>query len=194
MFKTRLTKLLGIEHPIVQVGMLWIARAELVAAVSNAGGLGILSCLTYPTKEEFRQEVRKLKSLTDRPFGINLPFMPMQREVRFEDYVEVGVEEKVAAVETWGRVPDHIIEAFKQGNVKMMHKIGTVRQALRAQDSGYDAVIADDCFFREANAFWIGGFIPFNPSLHRSDTPLLRLRSEAEPSSFHLTSSKWSQR
>ena len=143
MFKTRVTEMLGIQYPIIQGGMIWLARAELVAAVSNAGGLGILSSLTFSTPEEWREEIRKTRSLTDKPFGVNLPFLPGLRPVKIEDFIDVAIEEGVKIAETVGRSPEPYMEKFKKNGVKVMHKLTAVRFARTAERVGCDAVIID---------------------------------------------------
>ncbi len=101
MFKTRITEMLDIKYPIIQGGMIWLSRAELAAAVSNAGGLGILSSITFPTARELGEEIRKTKSLTDKPFGVNFPIFPTTRPIEgIEKYIDAAIEEGVKIVET----------------------------------------------------------------------------------------------
>jgi len=141
MSKTRITELLGIEYPIVQGGMVHLSRAVLVAAVSNAGGLGIITSADHATKEGLRDELRRTKSLTDRPFGVNINLSPAARPVNTEEYVDVVIEEGVRIVETSGRSPEPLMEQFKQGNVIVIHKApGGVRFAETAELVGCDAV------------------------------------------------------
>lgn len=140
MLKTRITEMLGIRHPIIQGGMIWTSKAELVAAVSNAGGLGILTSASFPTKEEFRQEVNKTKSLTNEPFGVNLGFLPRARELPTEGYIEVIIAERVKAVETVGAIQESVIERLHKSDILCIHKAVTVRHALRAEKMGVDAV------------------------------------------------------
>ena len=142
MLKTRVTEMLGIHYPIIQGGMAWLGVAELVAAVSNAGGMGIIGSVTFPTAEELRNEIRKTKKLTDKPFGVNITMLPAMRELPTDDYVQVVVEEGVAAVETSGSSPEQYIDALKKANVKVIHKVGSVRHARTAERIGCDAVIA----------------------------------------------------
>lgn len=142
MFKTRVTELLGIQHPIIQGGMLWLSTAELVAAVSDAGGLGILTAASYSFKEDLKREIRRVRELTDKPFGVNITLLPTARPVRIEDMVESVIEEKVPVVETSGRSPEPYIRALKEGGIKVMHKAGAVRHARTAERIGCDAVIA----------------------------------------------------
>ncbi|HUV43566.1 MAG TPA: nitronate monooxygenase [Dehalococcoidales bacterium] len=141
MFKTRITELLGIEYPIVQGGMVHLSRAELVAAVSNAGGLGIITSADHATKEGLRDELRRTKSLTDKPFGVNINLSPAARPVNTEEYIDVVIEEGVRIVETSGRSPEPYMKQFKQGNVIVIHKApGGVRFAETAELVGCDAV------------------------------------------------------
>ena len=141
MFKTRITELLGIEYPIVQGGMVHLSRAELVAAVSNAGGLGIITSADHATKEGLRDELRRTKSLTDKPFGVNINLSPAARPVDTGEYINVVIEEGVRIVETSGRSPEPYMKQFKQGNVIVIHKApGGVRFAETAELVGCDAV------------------------------------------------------
>ena len=141
MFKTRITELLGIEYPIVQGGMVHLSRAELAAAVSNAGGLGIITSADHATKEGLRDELRRTKSLTDKPFGVNINLSPAARPVDTEEYINVVIEEGVRIVETSGRSPEPYMKQFKQGNVIVIHKApGGVRFAETAELVGCDAV------------------------------------------------------
>lgn len=145
MFETRITKMLGIKYPIIQGGMQWLARAELAAAVSNAGGLGIVAAGTFPTKEELRDEIRKAKKLTDKPFGVNISLFPAIRPPDIDGYIDVLGEEGISVVETAGRNPEPYMAHFKQKNIKVIHKVTAVRFALKAQQAGCDAVIIDGC-------------------------------------------------
>lgn len=141
MFETRITKLLGIKYPIIQGGMVYLSRAELVAAVSNAGGLGILTSANLETEEAFRNELHKTKSLTDKPFGVNINLAPAQRPVDNVTYINILIEEGVRIVETSGRSPEALIPQLKQGGIKIIHKApGGVRFAKTAEQIGCDAV------------------------------------------------------
>ena len=142
MLTTRITEMLGIRHPIIQGGMAWLGIAELVAAVSNAGGLGIIGSVTFPTPEDLREEIRKTKKLTDKPFGVNITMLPAMRELPNDGYVQVLCEEGVAVVETSAGRPEKYIDTLKKAGVKIMHKVGTVRHARNAEKIGCDAVIA----------------------------------------------------
>ena len=143
MFKTRVTELFGIKYPIIQGGMQWVARAELAAAVSNAGGLGILSALTFPTPEELAAEIRKARGLTDKPFGVNVTFLPTLRPVNIDGYIDVIIEEGVKIVETAGRNPEPYMERFKSAGIKIIHKCTAVRFARTAERVGCDVVSID---------------------------------------------------
>ncbi len=141
MFKTRVTELFGIQYPILQGGMARASNPELVAAVSNAGGLGILVSATYGSKEALRTDIRKTKSLTRKPFGVNLSFFPSSRPIPNDEYVQVIIEEKVAMVETSGfRAPTEFVKPLHDGGVKIMHKCAAVRHAETAEKIGADAV------------------------------------------------------
>ena len=140
MFKTRVTEMLGIEHPILMGGMGSIGLAGLVAAVSNAGGLGIIGSITFTTGEELRQEIKKTRTLTDKPFGVNITRLPAVHESPWQDFVDVLVEEKVPMVETSGRAPEPFIDRLKEANIKVIHKVGAVRHARHAEKIGCDAL------------------------------------------------------
>jgi NAD(P)H-dependent flavin oxidoreductase YrpB (nitropropane dioxygenase family) len=141
MFETRITRLLGIKYPIVQGGMVYLSRPELVAAVSNAGGLGILTSADCDTKERLREELRRTKSLTDKPFGVNINMSPATRPVNTEEYIDITIEEGIRIVETSGRSPEPYMKQLKQGNVIVVHKApGGVRFAETAEQVGCDAV------------------------------------------------------
>lgn len=142
MLRTRITEMLGIEYPIVQGGMAWLAVAKLVAAVSNAGGLGTIGSVSFSTPEELRQEIRKTRELTDKPFAVNITMLPAMREIPNDGFVQVAIEEGVKIFETSGSPPSQYIDAFKQAGAKVMHKVGRVRHAQSAERMGCDAVIA----------------------------------------------------
>ncbi len=146
MFKTRITEMLDIQHPIVQGGMIWLSRAELAAAVSNAGGLGIVSSISFATASELRDEIRKTKTLTNRPFGVNFPIFPATRPTEgIEKYMDVAIEEGVRVAETSGQSPEPYMKRFKDGGVKVIHKVPAVRFAQTAERIGVDAVIMFGC-------------------------------------------------
>ncbi|MDH6152746.1 MULTISPECIES: NAD(P)H-dependent flavin oxidoreductase [Paraburkholderia] len=141
--KTRITELLGIRYPIVQGGMMWVGRAELAAAVSNAGALGTITALTQPTPEALRNEIVRVRSLTDQPFAVNLTILPTIKPVPYDEYVQAVVENGVKIVETAGRNPEPYMPAFKAAGIKVIHKCTSVRHALKAEALGCDAVSVD---------------------------------------------------
>ena len=143
MFRTRITELLGIQVPIVQGGMQWVGRAELASAVSNAGALGVLTALTQPTPEMLRKEIQRCRSMTDRPFAVNLTILPTLSPPPYADYIDVIIEEGVRIVETAGNSPREYISKFKAADIKIVHKCTTVRHALSAERSGVDVVSID---------------------------------------------------
>lgn len=140
---TPITTLLGIEHPIVQGGMMWVGRPELVAAISNAGGLGMLTALIWPTAEELREKIALTRSLTDKPFGVNLTLLPVGRAPDYPALRKVIVESGVAVVETAGHSPHEHIADLKAHGVTVIHKCTSVRHALSAQKMGADIVTID---------------------------------------------------
>jgi NAD(P)H-dependent flavin oxidoreductase YrpB (nitropropane dioxygenase family) len=142
-FKTKITEMLDIEYPIIQGGMQWIARAELVSAVSNAGGLGILSALTFPSTEELAAEIRRIKELTDKPFGVNLTLQPTLRSINYNAYIDTILQQGVKIVETAGRNPEPYLERLKAVGTKVIHKCTSVRFARTAKRIGCDAVSID---------------------------------------------------
>lgn len=143
MISTRFTEMLGIEHPIVQGGMQWVGKAPLAAAVSEAGGLGILTALTQPTPEDLRAEIRRTRELTSKPFGVNLTILPTINPVPYDEYVKVAVEEGITVIETAGANPEPFMPLFKEHGVKVVHKCTAVRHALKAERVGVDAVSID---------------------------------------------------
>ncbi len=140
MFPTRITEMLGIEFPIIQGAMHGLARAELVAAVSNAGGLGTLSAFTFPTSQKLRDEIRKTRSLTDKPFTVNITLLPTIHEANPEEYITAALDEGITVIETSGRSPEPFMKLFRDAGVKVMHKVTTVRHARTAERLGVDAV------------------------------------------------------
>lgn len=142
--RTKVTEMLGIKYPIVSGGMQWIANAGLVAAVSEAGGLGIMASSTCPTAEDLRTEIRKVKALTDKPFAVNLTFMPSRVMPDYDGYIRVCVEEGVKVMETSGRpASEERIKTMKEAGMILIHKCTTVKHALKAQSLGMDMVVAD---------------------------------------------------
>lgn len=143
MIKTAATELLGIEHPIVQGGMMHVGRAELAAAVSNAGALGIITALTQPTPEDLAKEIKRARELTDKPFGVNVTLLPTIKPVPYDEYVRAIIEGGVKIVETAGRSPEQFMPLFKEAGVKVVHKCTSVRHALKAEKIGCDMVSID---------------------------------------------------
>lgn len=135
--------MLGIERPILSGAMQWLAKAELVAAVSNAGGLGVMSSATFSSAEDLRDEIRKCREMTDRPFAVNLTLMPSLAPPDYPSYVRVCVEEGIRIMETSGRAPEPFMPAMKAAGMTVIHKCTLVKHALKAQKIGCDAVIMD---------------------------------------------------
>lgn len=141
--RTRVTEMLGIRYPIVQGGMQWVGRAELAAAVSNAGGLGVLTALTQPDPEHLRREIARTRDMTDRPFGVNLTILPTVSPPPYAEYAAAIVESGVKIVETAGNSPRDLVALFKSRGVRIVHKATTVRHALSAERNGVDIVSID---------------------------------------------------
>lgn len=142
--KTAVTEKLGIKYPIVSGTMQWISKAELVAAVSNAGCLGILSSASFATVDELRAEIRKVKALTDKPFAVNMTFLPALVVTDREGVMRCIAEEGVKILETSGLIPgENLIKIFKDAGIIWMHKCTIVKHALKAQNAGADIIIAD---------------------------------------------------
>ena len=141
--KTQITELFDIEHPIIQGGMHYVGFAELAAAVSNAGGLGIITGLTQGTPEKLDAEIKKCQALTDKPFGVNLTFLPSLTPPDYPGLIEVIINNGVKVVETAGRNPAVYMPAMKDAGIKVIHKCTSVRHSLKAQDIGCDAVSVD---------------------------------------------------
>ena len=141
MFETRLTKLLGIKYPIIQGGLQWLATAQLASAVSEAGGLGIISSLSFPDPDSLRKEIRQIRRMTQKPFGVNLSMLPeLTRGDRTEEILEVLLEQRVPVLETSGRSPEPFIQKLKSQGIKLIHKVPSVRFAKKAESIGADAV------------------------------------------------------
>jgi nitronate monooxygenase len=143
MFNTKLCKNLKIKYPIIQGGMMWVSKAELSAAVSNAGGLGIITALTFETPDKLRNEIRKMRELTDKPFGVNLTFLPTLKPVNYDGYIDVILEENVNIIETAGYNPEKYIGKLKANNVQLIHKCTSIRHAKKAESIGCDYVSID---------------------------------------------------
>ena len=141
--KTKITTLFDIEHPIIQGGMHYVGFAELAAAVSNAGGLGIITGLTQKTPDDLAAEIEKCRGMTDKPFGVNLTILPTVNTPDYPGYIQAIIEGGVPIVETAGRSPQPFMEALKGAGIKVIHKCTSVRHALKAQKIGCDAVSAD---------------------------------------------------
>jgi len=141
--KTRITELFGIKHPIIQGGMHFVGFAELAAAVSSAGGLGIITGLTQKTPELLAKEIAKCRDMTDKPFGVNLTFLPSFSAPPYPEYIAAIREGGVKVVETAGRSPEQYMPALKQAGIKVIHKCTSVRHSLKAEKIGCDAVSVD---------------------------------------------------
>ncbi len=141
--KTRVTEMLGIQHPIIQGGMQWVGRAELASAVSNAGGLGILTALTQPSPDELQKEIDRCREMTDKPFAVNLTILPTIKPVPYDDYVQVILESGIKIVETAGRNPEPYLPAFKKAGILVIHKCTSIRHSLKAERIGCDMVSVD---------------------------------------------------
>ncbi len=141
--KTVITEMFGIEHPIIQGGMHYVGFAELAAAVSNAGGLGIITGLTQKTPEDLANEIARCKDMTDKPFGVNITFLPTLTPPDYPAIVKVIIDGGVKTVETAGRDPSEVLPALKDAGIKVIHKCTSVRHSLKAQTIGCDAVSVD---------------------------------------------------
>ena len=141
--KTRITEMFGIEHPIIQGGMHYVGFAELAAAVSNAGGLGIITGLTQKSAGDLANEIARCRDMTDKPFGVNLTFLPMLNPPDYPAYVRAVIEGGVKIVETAGRNPQQVLPPLKDAGIKVIHKCTSVRHSLKAQSIGCDAVSVD---------------------------------------------------
>ena len=141
--KTRITELFGIEHPIIQGGMHMVGYAELAAAVSNAGGLGIITGLSQPSAAALADEIARCRTMTDKPFGVNLTFLPIVNAPDYAGMVKAIIDGGVKAVETAGNNPQAVLPALHEAGVKVIHKCTAVRHALKAQRIGCDAVSVD---------------------------------------------------
>ncbi len=141
--RTKITELFGIEHPIMQGGMHYVGFAELAAAVSNAGGLGTITGLTQKTPADLANEIAKCNDLTDKPFAVNLTFLPIVTTPDYPGYVKAIIEGGVKVVETAGRSPEQVMPYLKDAGIKVIHKCTSVRHALKAQSIGCDAVSVD---------------------------------------------------
>ncbi|NUA30615.1 NAD(P)H-dependent flavin oxidoreductase [Cupriavidus basilensis] len=141
--KTKITELFGIEHPIVQGGMHYVGFAELAAAVSNAGGLGIITALTQPSPDALAREIRRCREMTDKPFGVNLTFLPARVPPDYPGYLKAIIDGGVKVVETAGNNPVKWLPVLHEAGIKVIHKCTSVRHALKAESIGCDAVSVD---------------------------------------------------
>ncbi len=141
--RTRITELLGIRYPIIQGGMQWVGRSQLVAAVSNAGGLGVLTALTQPTPESLYQEIGRTLELTDAPIAVNLTFLPTQTPPPYDEYIDAIIGQGIKIVETAGNNPVKYLGRLKEAGIKVVHKCTSVRHALSAQRAGVDVISID---------------------------------------------------
>jgi nitronate monooxygenase len=141
--KTKITELFGIEHPIIQGGMHFVGFAELASAVSNAGGLGMITGLTQRSPQDLANEIRRCREMTDKPFGVNLTFLPTVSSPDYPGYIKAIIDGGVKAVETAGNNPQKYLPALHEAGVKVIHKCTSVRHALKAESIGCDAVSVD---------------------------------------------------
>lgn len=143
MLRTRVTEMFGVDHPIMQGGLQWVATADLVAAVANAGAMGFVTALSFDTPERLRQEIRRCRDLTDKPFGVNVTLLPTMRPPDYHGIVRVCAEECVPFVETAGHNPERLMPVLKEAGVKVVHKCTSVRHARTAVALGCDAIVID---------------------------------------------------
>src|ERR1700694_2878816 len=143
MIKTRFTELVGVEHPIVQGGMQWVGRAQLVAAVANAAARGFIPALTKPTPDDLTREIARCRGLTDKPFGVNLTILPSIKPPPYAEYRQAIIESAVKIVETAGNKPQEHVTEFKKHGIVVVHKCTSVRHALSAERMGVDAISID---------------------------------------------------
>ena len=143
MLKTPITEFFGVDRPIVQGGLMWVATAELVSAVSNAGGMGFMTALTFPDAERLREEIRKCREMTEKPFGVNLTFLPTLRPPDYPALIRVCIEERIRFIETAGRNPEPYLPQIKSAGIKVIHKCTSVRHAMKAEKIGCDAISID---------------------------------------------------
>lgn len=172
--KTRVTELIGTRYPIIQGGMQWVGKAELASAVSNAGGLGILTALTQPTPEALAAEITRCRGMTDKPFGVNLTILPSASPPPYEAYLDVVLDSGVKVLETAGNNPKAFIEKAKARGVKIIHKCTAVRHALSAERNGVDAISIDgfECAGHPGED-GIGGLILFAAAADKVKIPLI---------------------
>jgi nitronate monooxygenase len=135
--------MLGIRYPIIQGGMQWVGTAELASAVSNAGGLGILTALTQPTPDDLRREIERCRAMTDKPFGVNLTILPSINPPPYDQYMQAIFDSGIKIVETAGNNPKNFIGKFKEHGIKVVHKCTSVRHAVSAEKHGVDMISID---------------------------------------------------
>ena len=143
MFKTKFTEITKIEYPIMQGGMMWISRAELTSAVSNAGGLGTMTALTFSDPKDLAAEIKKTRRMTSNTFAVNITILPTFKAINYDDYLDVIISEGVRVVETAGNNPEKVIGKLKAAGVTVIHKCTTVRHALKAEELGCDVISID---------------------------------------------------
>ena len=143
MFETKITKALGIKYPIIQGGMMWLSKAELVSEVSNAGGLGIITALSFDKPEKLAEEIDRCRDMTDRPFGVNITFLPTLRPVNYDAYIDVIIDKGIKIMETAGRNPEPYMKKLKEAGIKVIHKCTSIRHAKKAEAIGCDFVSID---------------------------------------------------
>lgn len=172
--RTRFTEAFGVEHPIMQGGMQWVGKSELVAAVSEAGALGTLTALTFATPGDLALEIKKVRDHTDKPFAVNLTILPSMRTVNHDALRETIVAAGVRIVETAGANPAPYLEYFHDNGIQVIHKCTSVRHALKAQDAGVDAVSIDgfECAGHPGEDD-IPGLVLLPAAVDRLDIPVL---------------------
>ncbi|MFW5874745.1 MAG: NAD(P)H-dependent flavin oxidoreductase [bacterium] len=143
MFETKVTEMFGVKYPIIQGGLMWIANAQLTSAVANAGGMGFMTALSLPDPGALREEIRRCKKMTDKPFGINLTFLPTLRQPDYPGYIQACIDEGIKFIETAGRSPEPYMEQIKSAGIRVIHKCTTVRHAVKAEKIGCDAISID---------------------------------------------------
>lgn len=171
---TRFCDVFGVDYPIVQGGMQWVGRAELVSAVAEAGGLGFLTALTQPTPEALADEIRRCRELTDKPFGVNLTILPAITPPPYAEYRDAIIESGVRIVETAGANPAEHLPVFHAAGVKVLHKCTSVRHAVKAEELGVDAVSIDgfECAGHPGEDD-IGGLVLIPATAQRLDIPII---------------------
>lgn len=172
--KTRITDMLGIRYPIIQGGMQWVGRAELASAVSNAGGLGILTALTQPEPDALAAEIDRCRQMTDQPFGVNLTILPKVDPPPYEEYLDVVIKQGVKVLETAGRSPVHFVEKANAAGISIIHKCTAVRHGLSAERGGVSAISIDgfECAGHPGEDD-VGGLVLFPAAARKIKIPLV---------------------